>query len=264
MTVDKRERVVDKLAKLKAMAESAERIGNEAEAQAFAEKFQRMLLEHKIDVTEVDLAQEEAAEPVTEHWIDYGKYPDVPLKSARSEWTARLAHIVSKAHFCSFLVYRGSSRISFIGRKSDAAVAEYAFITLYRATLELSKREHARFAYECYKHDGHCANARGFKESFIVSFITRLAQRYADVRDQVASSSSTALVRVNRAEAAVIEYVNAKDEKGKPKIKTIKTIVRHRGDVNVEGHRRGRAAADRINLDGKAVTAAPNVRGVLR
>ena len=45
------EKVIDKIRKLNAMAEGAEKIGNRTEAEAFATKVQEMLLNHKLTMS---------------------------------------------------------------------------------------------------------------------------------------------------------------------------------------------------------------------
>jgi hypothetical protein len=47
------EKILDKLGKIKAHMESAQEIGNEAEAQAFAAMLQSLLLKHKLEMTDI-------------------------------------------------------------------------------------------------------------------------------------------------------------------------------------------------------------------
>ena len=124
-----REKILEKLQKIKAHAESAEKIGSQAEAEAFAAMFQQLLLKHKISATEVEVEQLERDEPVDKFQVDW---QDIRVRSTRIAWIERLAGIVARAYFCRILVHPRSSNITIVGRKSDAAIAEYMLVTLVR------------------------------------------------------------------------------------------------------------------------------------
>jgi len=264
------EQLLDKLAKLKRHADSAKAIGSLAEAETFAAKFQQLLLQHKLEATDIELEQQERAEPVGHHRIDYSKYPDVKVRNARVQWIERLASIVARAHFCRILIHHGSSRITLVGRKSDAAVAEYMLVTLQRAAERLADAAYAEFTVECVKecavcgrdkgshfHAGHqfvpnWARARGYRGAFIQSFIIRLHERFQAERRAAETSTSTALVRLNTADQAVETFMaKGKYEKASALSRPVSS--------NQEGHRDGRAAADRVNIKANAVgTSAGN------
>jgi len=250
-----RERIIEKIQKIKAHAESAERIGSEAEAEAFAEMMQKLLLRHKLEMTDIDFTKFEVEEPVEEHEIDYSKY-DCQVKRARIAWIEQLAGIVARAHFCRILIHRGSTRITLVGRKSDCDVAEYMIITLQRLLTRLSIKARLAHNEECSK-EGRKADIYNFRASYIRAFVERLSQRYEAERRSQEGSSSTALVRVNRAETAVKEFMAGR-RYGRA------AVVRgSRKDGNAEGLRRGAAAADSISLRSNAV-GSDSVRGVLR
>jgi Protein of unknown function (DUF2786) len=249
-----RERIIDRIQKLKRHAESAEGIGNQAEAEAFAQAFKRLLDDHKIEMTDLEFEQMEREEPVDRYPIDYRKYPDIRLRSNRVGWIEKLAGVIARAHFCRIMVTPGSSRITLVGRKTDAQVAEYMFITLQRAADKLCQKEHQKFAWECYRADGHCRRARGFKESFLKSFVVRLNERYEEERLRRQGEGNTqALVRIERSGAAVDAYLKTgNDGKKFPKAGGLSRNMA----FNADGITRGRAAADGIDLGGKAVTGA--------
>jgi len=236
-----KERLLDKLAKIKAHAESAEKIGNEEEAHAFATMLQRMLHQNKLEMTDIKFEELDTDEPISEHRIDYLSYPDIELKSARCQWMEQLASIIARAHFCRILVHRGSSRITLVGRQSDAAVAEYMFVTLIRATKRLATKAHGKFYREVLKRDGHTRAASGYKASYIKAFINRLAQRYEEEQNRTVESSSMALVRVRKSDKAVSDYM---DELNCREAAALSRNL----NFNNDGAQAGRAAADNINL----------------
>lgn len=250
------EKLLDKLAKLRRHAESAKEIGNEAEAQAFAEMFQKLVLANKIDVSDIDFEQQEAEEPVDKHYINYQK-AEIPLKRKRIDWVESLAHVVAEAHFCRILVHLGSSRITLVGRKSDCEVAEYVLVTLQRAAEKMAKKAYYKYWFELFEICRKCGEqksshnndfcgfesstykAAGFKASWLEAFVGRLAQRYREQRQGY--SGSTALVRINKAEKAVSGWI---EENVKGNANALSRSRRW----NSEGNRQGKAAADALDL----------------
>jgi len=240
------EKILDKLKKLKAHAESAEKIGNTEEAEAFASMLNRLLLKHKLELTDVEFAAQEKEDPVTRRWIDYDEYPDL-VKNVRIEWMTRLADVIARAHFCDIIVGHKTSRISLVGRGTDIEVAEYMIVTLQRAADRLADKETARYRWEVYKRDRSCAAARGFRKAFLQAFVERITQRYLEERRSY--TQSTALVRINASEQAVKDHMRKLRDAG-----TTRLVVSHstRAD-HAEGSRRGRELADSINLKANVV-----------
>jgi len=240
------EKILEKLAKIKAHQESAAKIGSEAEAQAFAEMLQKLLLKHKLAMSDIDFERHEKDEPIEEIYVNW---QDVQVRKVRVAWIEQLASLIARAHFCRILVVPKSSHIVLVGRISDVKVAEYMLVVLTRTIEKLSKAAYYEFWFANHKGSGHGSpEAKGFKGSWITAFIMRLAQRFNEERKATETSSSTALVRLNTADAAVADYM-------KGRFKKAAAIVRgSRGDHNAEGYRRGYAAANAINLSGKAVS----------
>jgi len=259
MTHDK---IVDKLLKLKAMAEGAEAIGNEAEAAAFAEAFQRLMTTHKIEMTDLEFKAQEETDPVAEHRIDYTKYDaNYKPKKVRIAWMETLSSIVARAHFCRILVYPGSSRIALIGRKQDAVVAEWMIVTMQRATEKIADKELQKYRWEVYKRDGNCAAAQGFRGAFIQAFVGRIKQRYDEIRrEQAATVTGTGLMRLSKEMKAADAFIERQKEE--KKYSNTKSL-RRQSEWHGEGARRGANAADKINLGGKAVDSGRTTKGLI-
>jgi len=264
MTQDK---ILDKLGKIKAHMESAQEIGNEAEAQAFAAMLQTLLAKHKLEMTDIQYSQHLAEEPVAEYGVGsdnssqqyeyrdgkrfYKKYPDVEVVYRRIEWIENLAGIVARAHSCEILVCQGRSSVWFVGRKSDVQIAEYLFITMQRTAEKLSHKEYKKFRAQCRKEDNgggaYLHRTHGFKASFLEAFTMRLFERFEEEKHKMEHDySGTALMRINREALAVRSYL---DEK---KGKKAKSLNSNQG-FNEEGYRRGKATADSMRLDANAV-----------
>lgn len=270
-----RDKIIEKLAKLRAHAESADKIGSTQEAEAFAAMLQKLLNKHKLEMTDIEFQQEEQDEPVEQHPVNW---QDVKVRSTRVAWIEQLAIIITRAHFCRMLVHSGSSRITIIGRKSDAAVAEYMLVTLVRAAEKIARFERRAYRRECKRRCTYCGESReahvmlmlqgdshpyargdageGFKVAFLASFTSRLRERYEAERKAQENVSELALVRFNRADGAVKDFMtNMKTRRA--------SIVRgSRFTGNAEGRRRGRAAADNIGLRANAVGAGGQAKQI--
>jgi len=245
---DDQQKIIEKIAKIKAHAESAETIGNEAEALAFSEMMQRLLLKHKLSMTDLEYAKLEKEEPVGPYEIDFKKH-GVKYKKTRIDWAEKLASIIAKAHFCRIVVHSGSSHITLIGRASDAAVAEWMIVTLQRSLDRMSYLAAGAFNRQCHR-ENRVGDHHGFRRAFIIGFVARLAKRYEDEVKAQEGSSSTALVRISKAMVAVEDYMKKQREAG---IFSKSSALQRRFTPNEEGFKQGISAANSINLKGRAL-----------
>ncbi len=254
------DRILDKLRKIKAMADGAAAINSEAEAQAFTDMLNKLLVDHKLEMSDVEFADLEREEPVErDSWQDYRQRVDVMKKAGvkhrktRVDWMERLASAIARAHMCRIIVVPASSCVQLVGRRSDKAVAEYMIVTLTRAAQDLATKEHGRYSWEIYKRDGNCQAANGFKAAFLRSFVMRLIDRFDELkrkRTEGDASTSMALVRIDREQAAVDDFMKkALESKGLVNCNSLRRQVEHHG----EGVRRGKKLADNVDLGGKAI-----------
>jgi len=236
------EKIIDKLRKLRAHAESAEKIGSINEAEAFAAMFQQLLMRHNLELNDVEFEEEQKDEPIERETINWQEYNDplINYGAKRVAWLESLAVVVTRAFFCRILVRSGSSRITIVGTRSNVEVATYMFITLARSAEKLVRSE-----YRAYKKENP-EGGKGFRVSFLSAFVERLSQRFYEERKTAETSSSTALVRLNRAESAVVEWMQKFAGRASG-------IGGGRDYENAEGRRRGRAVADSLNLKSNAV-----------
>lgn len=235
------EKVIDKLRKLNAHAESAAKLGNEAEAQAFASMVQRLLLEHKLSMTDVEWEQREAEEPVERRYVDFEKH-GLRNKKARVPWTEKLANIVARAHDCRMLLAgRHTNRVVFVGARSDVQQCEYTFIVLVRLAERVAERAYVKYFYECQA-ASDVTLARGFKINFLWGFLVRLQERLEAERSATRAGATTlALVHVSKALARVDRETDRIAGCMMPRIHI-------RLSENMAGTLEGRAAADRVEL----------------
>jgi hypothetical protein len=268
---DHKEKLLRKLVKLQAQRQSEAQLGNSAAAEAFAAMINKMLVENELSATDIDYARANDNDPVVEFKVDLEHY-GIEKFETRCAWQESLARVVAKAHMCSFLLRSGSNQIWFVGTKSHATVAEYAYGILVTAADKMVMTELRRFRRECLATDGHKRRAHGFRNAWLNAFVQRIAQRFdearavavaeaeaREVRQSVPGGTSTAVIRLNGAMTKVQRYMDDKFKK-----KSANPLATNRRS-NAEGTRRGQAAADRMVIGRRAIAnTASGPRGLLK
>ncbi len=209
------ERIIDKISKLQAHADSAAELGSEAEAQAFAAKAQELLTAYKLSQVDVKRTDGKVEEPID---CTYFGWADLGLKErkVRIGWAEILAHNVGQAYYCKFIVSAYGGKIGFfVGRKTDREVATYMFVTLGRLLYKLAERETERYNIGVWRAAGSPRpwtappETLGFKAGFIKGFINRLWERFEEeVRpkvDPTVQATTNAIIRVRRDALAVVD-----------------------------------------------------------
>ena len=248
--------IVEKIRKMQIHAESAHKIGSEAEAQAFAIKIAALLEAHKLQMSDIEFDAQDEEEPVGKHKIDYGA-AGIPLTGNRTLWTEQLAGIVARAHFCRILVYRNSSRVTIVGRHSDSEVVTYMISLLYRTAIRLEAEAHKAFRRELRADGRSRAEAIGFRRAFLLGFVQRLGERYKEERSaREEAQSSTALVRVNSSMKAVQKWMYFNP--GTPSTRLNSRVS------NETGYSAGRKGADGVSLNANALNGGGKAAARLR
>ena len=237
---DDRGSKIRKLKKLRDKAASAEAIGSEAEAQAFAEMVQKLLVEYKVD--ESELFPEEEDEQIVQSSPDWDKW-GVKVRRREVPWMLDLGKVVAYGHWCRMASAPGTSYIMFIGKKVDADVAADVFGKLCSVAEDIADKEYVKYFYEC-RDAGNVAKARGFRQSFLVGFARRIGSRYFERLEQIReyyAHNQRALTVLNDARSKVDDWVESnvrKRETPTPKSKI----------TNLTGYGRGRTKADEVQL----------------
>lgn len=279
--------IVEKVRKLRGQAESAAKIGSEAEAQAFAAAVQRMMIQHKI--SELDLAAaggEKKVEPIVEvrssgRVSNDPSRPEPRIYPNRIEWVEALGEVVARAHYCRMMVSSGCkfrsiesipARVIFVGRKSDAEAALITFEAMVVAAAALGRKEYF-IAYDAYR-KGEASWERGFYRSYLLGFASRLRERYdeelkvvdKELRLEAGETKQleggiagpcSALVRIAKDSFdAIDEHMDLKRSKGE--IGTARHVGV--GVSNVGAFKKGRDAADKIKLRPDAQIAGRKTR----
>lgn len=259
---DHREKVIDKLVKIQALRQSEAEMGNTAAAEAFAATINRMLLENELSPSDLDYARATDKDPVIEVLVDLAKYR-IEKKKSRIAWQESLARVVAYGNLCTHLIRPGSNHIWFVGTKSHALVAEYAYGILVPAAEKMCTTEYFRYYSHCRFQLGDLSKTHGFKAAWLDAFVGRIAERLKEAREaavkqaatDVPGGQQTALVRLNGALVKVQKYIDNRF-KGKKGVNGLGASSRK---AHMDARNMGRAAADKMVIGRRALTqsAAP-------
>jgi len=232
------EKVLDKLRKLLAHAESAKTLGNEAEAHAFMSKVREILVTHKLEMSDVELEEQLEDDPIDKEYVVAGGKE----KKTRDSWAVKMAVAVAKAYFCDLLIVTGSNKLIFIGRGTDRQAAIYVTQRLIEFVNTEAKKEHAALRYKLWKErDGDMSAAHGFVASFKLGALQRIRTRLRELRQEDERKHARFAVVLASAEAANKQWL-------KDNMKVGKVNVNVKGGGNEYGRQRGEAAGDRANI----------------
>lgn len=240
--------IMTRIAKLLAKAKSLESMGSVEEAALFSEKVTELLVQYKLDMSDVDIAQLNETDPINRTLINPGK-EGIGYKRQRIAWQEDLAVATAQANFCRVLVHVGSNYVTFVGRSSDRQVATYLYSVLVREINRMVDVEYAA-AWRKEAKTGDVRRLRGFKASFYAGAVTTIAHRmYAKKRSMSQASEKTAAI-VKVADSAVDDWmsqnINARRKASTPQMKV----------KNIQGYIKGQEFGNSVNLDPRAVTTS--------
>jgi hypothetical protein len=255
---DHKEKVIARLVKMQKSREGEAAIGNLEAAESFAAAINRMLIEYELHPSDIDYARTADNDPVIELPVNMGTY-NIKVKKARIAWQESLARIVAKAHLCQFLIRQGSNQIWFVGTKSHATVAEYAYGIMVPAVEKMACYDYHK-AQAAYAKVGENWRITGFSSSWHIAFAQRVTERFEEARrlavsqasEPVPGGESTALLRLDGALVKVRAYINDKFKSRRG----VSALNSMRGGSHQAGLTAGRAAADRMAIGRRGVAGA--------
>ena len=262
---DHTQKILRKLVKLQAARDSEAAIGNAEAAEAFAGMINKMLVENELSPSDIDYARRDADDPVIELEVHKAAY-GIKHKKSRIAWEEKLARIVANAHLCSFLIRTGRNDIIFVGTKSHATVAEYAYGTLVPAAEKLADKEYYNYHMGLRRRGEDIRLARGFRPAWLDAFVSRIDERFKDARKAAVAASVTnpgdhtmALMRLDKALVKTREYIDDKfGRRGKGKNRFV-AALNGGARYHKDGREWGRAAADRMTIGQRGVTGGKSI-----
>lgn len=236
-----RENIIDKVRKLRALAENA--AATVEEAATAARTAELLIQKHALEEAELGAVSQEVLEAIVDDGsplTDWGKRQKV--------WQNVLLHALAQNYNCSNVLKRkdGALNIYTIGRPSDIAIMRYQFAYF---VLELTRLSHLMAPDNLGRGSGKTWY-NSFYHGAVDAIISSLKSAREEVRKQ---ASSTALVFINE-RMREVELLKAKLY---PWSKTVTTHSRFNPDAYEIGQLAG------ANLQAKPALA-PGVRGLLK
>lgn len=261
---DHRQKVINRLVKIQALRQSEAELGNIEAAENFAATINKMLVEYELHPSDLDYARALDNDPIIEIPVDLGKY-GIARKKTRIAWEESLARVVAKAHLCSFLIRTGSNHIVFVGTKSHAMVAEYAYGTLVPATAVMARRAYVNWEYKCrHENPPRPDKAAGYKEAWLASFVDRIEERFSESRKAAIAEApggpGTGLMRLDGALVKVQTYIN---NKFSGPGRRYADQLNGGSKANHQGRNDGREAAEKMVLGRRGINPGGPTRGLL-
>ena len=201
-----KEKVLDIIKKLTLKANDAS--VTPEESAAFAAKANELLLKHKLELSDLDLAGQDKDDPVGKEYFDPSSTMRWVGKGRRVAWLESLVSGIARAHFCRILVISGSKTVAVVGRPSDVAIVKYLTHVLAREAERLAVlyERQVRVAAERAGLPTPSAPKRGFLLGFVNAVLERLRAMRRTVEQQ---GGKHALVRFQEAELAVTKWMDA-------------------------------------------------------
>ena len=242
-------KIVERIKKLHAKAESCKAMGSLEEAEAFATGVQKMLMEYKLEMSVLHMETDNDEIKIDEEIVDFIDVKGVGYKRHRVGWLERLAKYVSYAYSCDIAIMRGSNMIILIGEEADRQVASFVLTTLARTAHELSLAATRKERYRQWKR-GTMANARGYRSSWLAGFVTGVGQQIKDRLDVMKKDVPALDIVLARTNNALAKYMDDRFKKSTGAAKPT------RGPNNREGFTQGLEAGRIVNINAKAVAPA--------
>lgn len=243
--------IIEKLRKLIAMEQSARSIGSLAEAEAFASKVQELLSKHKLEMSEIELDEQEESDPIDWEEVRTDE-AGFKTKRGRAAWQIRIAASLTLANNVKLVCTR-TNAVRFAGRGSDREICKILFIYL----LELAK-EMASTATKNYRRDKlrEVQNTYGsmdvspstlnrytreYKASWYSGFGLAVEKRFNDKYKEMMEqyAQSVAVVHINKDKQAIGEFLEGKTQRGRRLSEGVR---------NQAGYDAGRASGESVNL----------------
>lgn len=134
MTDDQRKKILEKIRKLLALKESAEKIGSEGEAYAAARGVHRLLTEYNLSMADVLGSEGEDKGPKIE------ESDGISYKSHFGLWKQQLMGVICKYNYCKCVCSSASKRVYAVGTEANVAVCIWLFEYLVSAFVGLAKQ----------------------------------------------------------------------------------------------------------------------------
>lgn len=170
-TVD--EKLLERIRKLQAKADSCEAIGSLAEAATFAAAVQNMLAKYNLSMEALRVDEWDTTELSLK---EQGKRIKI--------WQLIIYEACEKGYGVTQYFHPGSPVAYFFGRPANVRVAAYMAQVLIRTGTDLGKRALWEKKYANKRQTGSFAVPKGFQQGWYFGFATAIAKRLEELRRQ--------------------------------------------------------------------------------
>ena len=189
-----------KLQKLIAHEESARKLGNLAEAEAFASKIQTLLLQYELDIEEIRGRTQQATAPVGQERVDI---TDI-VGSHEGIWVYNLYSCGARNNFCK-VIMPSRWTLNYLLLIGEEANREFTHYFVHQLISKL--RELSRSSFNTYKNGGGTDKRNTYIRSFLVGAVDGIRQRLNEDREKAKADQPQVYGLVLRKDAALIEYM---------------------------------------------------------
>lgn len=225
------EKAISRIEKLFVHAESAHRIGSQAEAEAFAAKARELMVKHKLELVDLDLSGEASSSSEPEvHYVNATEWGDREKKRSVT-WREALAWRLAPAYFCKMLRQSGRTNgIIIIGAPEDKDAFLRGFQTLLAVAEDLCSKDYDQWTASSGYLD------RTWKTSWYDGFVKGVHERVqAEMLKEKQNLEEHALVAVKDQMAKVENTL----QKHFPRVRSSRST---RTRVHYDAQARGRKA----------------------
>lgn len=191
------EKVIDKIRKVLAHAESARAMGSIAEAEIYARKVQQLLNEYNL--SRADLTEDEVRAEIIHDTMPL----KVPGIGGRSSFD--VMSVVAKFNWCKAYTMGNASenKMIIVGSPDNIEVCKYIHAVVMPVFLKVGKEKYKEYA----RHNPTAVGQDTFMRTFLKGCADGLYSKFKAEREEFekANESSTAIIRTN--EVVIVDYV---------------------------------------------------------
>lgn len=233
-----KEKMLGKIAKLMAKAESAEEIGNREEAAAFTAKVKELLQSYQIEEWEaqkarqgLDGAASSLKDRVQKVWFRPQEW-GLRLKRKRIRWEEDLASTLARQFNCRHHILKGTNFQIFMGVDEDVDMVMRLYALLVKKFEKLSQRDYDRAYAKLYDKGLPTWKLQGYRSSWLDGAVRGIEDA---LRLQQNETTGTDLILV-KANAVAEWYEDVMRDK---KVKNAPSLASRK--YNPQGYREGYA-----------------------
>lgn len=211
MTMENKEKILDKIKKLLKLQISAESLGNEGEAYAAANAVHRLLTQYNLTLGDISDDKEQELNINESDMISYRSVYG-------SQWKRYLLTLVATNNYCKVILRPYTQHMMIVGQEDNVAVVKSLYVYLVSSFIGLAPRRRAEFAYQL-RQEGRKLTDRGKKKFLHSYFIGAVEGLMDNFESHKPTSEETGLMVCHT--AAIEEYLSrepsytGKDFKGK-------------------------------------------------